>query len=147
MPASDPLILISGMLYLLLGFATAQVLGKTIPAAVIASLVDCAFYIVWCAAIVHLMGKPERFKQTLLCIFLIGILAGGFGLALAYPMANSTPETVPGAVLIIGLTSIVWIISLLGRCIAEAVDKPISFGVGATIAYVFINDILIRAIS
>ncbi|MFT5063516.1 MAG: hypothetical protein ACI91G_000885 [Gammaproteobacteria bacterium] len=144
MPVSQPLLLISGAVYIALGFATAQVLGKAPSTAVLAAFVDCLFYISWFGGIVSAFGNKERILQTLLCVLLIGWLAGGFGLALAWPIANSTPETVSGTVLILGLLSIVWVITLLGRCLAEAIEKPTSFGVGLTIAYLVTNDLLLR---
>jgi hypothetical protein len=147
MPVSQLLLLMSGGVYLVLGLLTAQVLGKSPPVAFVAAILDCLFYISWFGGLVSAFGKKERILQTLLCVLLIGCLAGTFGLALSWPIANSTPETVSGTVLTVGLLSIIWVITLLGRCLAEAIDKPTSFGVGLTIAYLVTNDLLLRVLS
>lgn len=147
LPANNSLIVFTITIYALLGFSIAQVLGESAPKAVLATIIDTAFYMIWFGGLVRLMGKPERIQQTLLCILLIGVLAGGLGLALAFSRLGTTPETMPVSVALVGLLIIVWVISLLGRCMAEAIDKPVSIGVAITIAYIFINDLIIRAIS
>lgn len=147
MPASPPLIIICTAVYFVLGATTAHILGKPASTAIVAAAVDCVFYLLWYGGVVYLFGKPERVQQTLLAVLLIGWLAAGFGLMLATPIANATPETVPGVVLIVGLLSIIWVITLLGRCLAAAVDKPVSLGVGLTIAYLITNDFILRVFS
>lgn len=144
MPVNQMLMVVGGTVYFALGLTTAQVLGKPIGTAFAAAVFDCVFYVAWFGGLVAAFGKRERVQQTVLCVLLIGWLAGGFGLALAWPIANSSPETISGTVLIMGLLSIVWVITLLGRCLSEAIEKPTSFGVGLTVAYLVTNDLLIR---
>ena len=140
-PVSNQLQLTLVILYLLISIINAQALYNFIGG--VALSLSNLIYMVFFVYLI-LIKKPERKHQTLNAMLGAGILISILDTVLSfYFITDKNQASVSGIGSILIFSVFMWAVVVYGHIIRHALDIRLSTGIMITLAYIFINVILI----
>jgi hypothetical protein len=110
--------------------------------------IEIAFTLVWYAALLKTVGKPERFLQTATAIFGYELVLTPMFVVTIYLSQQVKPDEAlyfPIALIALGLA--IWLIRAGSYVLKAALELPIVACVFLTILQIFAGEVLMRALS
>ena len=136
-PASQFLLSFVLVVYLLVGYASIRIGGGAEVGAVAAFVIDSLVYLLYVWAILKVMKRVARFRQTATALLGADVFFNVVGLPLFFwnrvSSSADLDATLP-TLLILGL--LIWSIDVAGYVISRALERPYIVGVLIVILYV-----------
>lgn len=136
-PASQFLLVFAFACYLLVGYVAISVGGAATSAALLLFVADSFVYIFYVWAVLAILKRPTRFKQTVTALLGVDVLFNLIGIPLFIwnaTVASADLDATLPTLFILGL--LIWSLDVAGYIVSRALDRPYIVGVLIVLMYV-----------
>lgn len=105
---------------------------------------DIVFTLVWCAALLRVFGRPERYLQTTTAVFGYQAVLAPLWIATAWLAGRFQDDElwlVPVA--IVGLGMLAWMLAANGRILRSALEQPMTVCIGLVLLQTFVGQLVL----
>lgn len=136
-PASQFLLNLVFVVYMLVGYAAISIGGPAMPAAIAVFVIDSLVYLLYVWAILVFLKQPGRFRQTATALLGADVFFNVIGIPLfVWNRMTASAELDPTLPTLLILGLLIWSIDVAGYVISRALQRPYIVGVLVVILYV-----------